>query len=103
MKGWEHRQHGTAVQSREMQILYKSRETDTVTDSKITHETFERLPMLPITPSQNQLVSIPECFAEVRKSPNQPWEIFMWSEIPHIEDVRRHNTISRSHRFRERI
>src|SRR3989449_1749178 len=39
LKGWQHKQRATAVHSWEMRILDKSRETNTVTDSKITHET----------------------------------------------------------------
>src|SRR2546422_11493184 len=74
-------------------------EKNTITDTKVPYQACECLPMLPITPSQNKLVSVPEWFAEVCKSPNQPWEIFMWTEIPHIEDVRRHNSIPGSHKF----
>jgi hypothetical protein len=86
-----------------MRILDKSRKKNTVTDTKIPYQAFERLPMLPITPGQNKLVSVPERFAEVCISPDQPWEIFMWSEISHIEDVWRNNPVPGSHRFSERL
>src|SRR5438093_1771309 len=60
LKGWKHKQRAAAIHSREMQILDKSRKQNTITDTEITYQAFERLPMLPITASQNKLMSVPE-------------------------------------------
>src|SRR5437016_8599246 len=60
LKGWKHKHRATTIHSREMRILDQSWKQNPTSDTKITHQAFERLSMLPITASQNQLVSVPE-------------------------------------------